>query len=131
MSALGETRVRNDYNSKADINENEFAVLILSEDGMIRDCNKQGENLLGGSSKRLSKLHISQLLPKLAKIDLLKEKRASPYLRFLSRIGHPFEVVSLSGVHFAGRLFFSDIENCGLHQLVVMIHPVYQKNTLH
>lgn len=132
MSRLaGETRVSDDYDYKVTADGDEFAVLILSADGMISDCNKAGEGLLGDVPKNLPKLHISKLLPKLAKIDLLKEKRANPYLRFLSRIGHPFEVVSMTGKRFAGRLFFSDVENCGLHQMIVMIHPIYQENSLH
>lgn len=131
MSILaGETRVSDDHDYKVAADDGEFAVLILSEDGMIHDCNKVGESLLGDVPKNLPKLHISKLLPKLAKIDLLKEKRANPYLRFLSRIGHPFEVVSMTGKRFAGRLFFSDVENCGLHQMIVMIHPIYQESSL-
>lgn len=131
MSILaGGIRVSDDHDSKVITDGDEFAVLILSGDGMIHDCNKAGESLLGDVPKNLPKLHISKLLPKLAKIDLLKEKRANPYLRFLSRIGHPFEVVSMTGNRFAGRLFFSDVENCGLHQMIVMIHPIYQENSL-
>lgn len=132
MSILtSKTQLRNDIDSKKDQNESEFAVLILSEDGMIRDCNKAGADLLGGWPKNLPKLHISRFLPKLAEIELIKGERANPYLRFLSRIGHHFEVVSMSGVHFAGKLFFSDVEDCGSHRMIVMIHPVYQENTLH
>ena len=136
MSVLiGETLARrDDYDSKTANNyveEDEFAVLILSDDGVVRDCNQAGAKLLGNSPKNLPKLHISKILPKLANIDLVKGRRANPYLRFLSRIGHLFEVVSMSGAHFTGRLFFSDVENCGSHQLIVMIHPVYQKNTVH
>ncbi len=123
--------VKNYASSKVDTNEGEFAVLILSEDGLIRDCNETGANLLGGLPKNLPRLHISRLLPKLAKIDLIKGERTNPYLRFLSRIGHPFDVVSMRGVHFSGKLFFSDVEDCGLHRLIVMIQLIYQENTLH
>lgn len=132
MSMLaGKILVKNHSNSRVNTNEGEFAVLILSEDGLIRDCNEAGANLLGGLPKNLPRLHISRLLPKLAKIDLIKGERTNPYLRFLSRMGHPFEVVSMSGVHFAGKIFFSDVEDCGLHRLIVMIQPIYQENTLH
>lgn len=128
---ISKAPLRSDFGVKADTSESEFAVLILSEDGIIRDCNKAGANLLGGWPKNLPKLHISRLLPKLTEIDLLKGERANPYLRFLSRIGHHFEVVSMSGVHFAGKLFFSDVEDCGSHRMIIMIHPVHQENTLH
>ncbi|MDV6342953.1 PAS domain-containing protein [Nitrosomonas sp. Is37] len=125
------TKPRNGFDTKAENIENEHAVLILSDDGLIRDCNEAGAKLLGCSPKNLPKLHISKLLPKLAKIELLKGERINPYLRLLSRIGHHFEVVSMSGVHFAGKLFFSDVKNHGLHRLIVMIYPIYQGNTLH
>lgn len=132
MSILaGETRISDDHDCRVNVDGDEYAVLILSVDGMIHDWNKAGESLLGDVPKNLPKLHISKLLPKLAKINLLKERRANPYLRFLSRIGHPFEVVSMAGKRFAGRIFFIDVENCGLHQLIVIIHPISQENSLH
>jgi hypothetical protein len=122
---------RNSFDTKTENIENEQAVLLLSDDGLIRDCNEAGAKLLGYSPKNFPKLHISKLLPKLAKIELLKGERTNPYLRFLSRIGHHFEVVSMNGVHFAGKLFFSDVKSRGLHRLIVMISPIYQENTLH
>ncbi|MCO6427420.1 hypothetical protein [Nitrosomonas communis] len=128
---VSEILVKNDSKGRAKTHESEYAVLILSEDGLICDCNEAGANLLAGLHKNLPKLHISSLLPKLAKIELLKGERTNPYLRFLSRIGHHFEVVSMSGARFAGKLFFSDVEDCGLHRLIVMIQPVCQENTLH
>ncbi|WP_430228771.1 hypothetical protein [Nitrosomonas communis] len=131
MSITSKALLRNNFTAKAEINESEYVVLILSEDGIIRDCNKAGADLLGGWPKNLPKLHVSRLLPKLAEIDLLKGEQANPYLRFLSRIGHHFEVVSMSGVHFAGKLFFSDVKDCGSHRMIIMIYPVYQEHTLH
>ncbi|SDW68675.1 hypothetical protein BCL69_102726 [Nitrosomonas communis] len=121
----------NNFGTKVGSIENEQAVLILSDDGLIRDCNEAGAKLLGYSPKNFPKLHISKLLPKLAKIELLKGERTNPYLRFLSRIGHHFEVVNMSGVRFAGKLFFSDVKNRGLHRLIIMISPIFQEKTLH
>lgn len=112
--------------------KNKFAALILSEDGLIQDCSKEGARLLGYIPENLINLHISKLLPKLIEIDLLKAHRINPYLRFLSRIGHQFELVEMNGDRTVGEIFFSDIENEGGHQLVVLINPVIEeKKQLH
>ena len=124
------TLIKNDADDKIIPNEGELAVLVLSDEGIIHDCNRAGANLLGYLPRNLPKLHISSVLPKLAKIELIKGARANPYLRFLSRIGHHFEVVSMNGVHFEGKLFFSDVEDCGVHRLIVMIQPVHHENIL-
>ena len=111
--------------------KDKFAALILSEDGLIQDCSKEGAKLLGYISENLIKLHISKLLPKLLEIDLLKAERINPYLKFLSRIGHQFELVEMNGDRTMGQIFFSDIENEGGHQLVLLINPVIEKKQLH
>jgi len=110
---------------------NKFAVLILSEDGVIQDCSKEGAKLLGYIPNNLIKLHISKLLPKLLEIDLLKAQRINPYLRFLSRIGHQFELVEMNGKRSVGQIFLSDIDNEDGHQLVVLINPMIEKKQLH
>lgn len=110
---------------------NKFAVLILSEDGVIQDCSKEGAKLLGYIPNNLIKLHISKLLPKLLEIDLLKAQRINPYLRFLSRVGHQFELVEMNGKRSVGQIFFSDIDNEAGHQLVVLINPMIEKKQLH
>lgn len=127
---VSEALIKSDADDKVNPHDSEFAVLILSDEGVISDCNRAGANLLGGLPKNLPRIHITSVLPKLAKIELIKGARANPYLRFLSRIGHHFEVVSLNGVHFEGKLFFSDVEDGGVHRLIVMIQPAHQENIL-
>jgi len=102
----------------------EPAVLVLTEDGMIQDCNDAGEKLLGYRPGKMGRQHISGVLPRLSKINLFKGKRVNPYLRFLSRIGHPFEVIGNDSIRFSGELFFNNVENAGGQRTVVMIHPV-------
>lgn len=111
--------------------KDKFAALILSEDGLIQDCSKEGAKLLGYIPENLIKLHISKLLPKLLEIDLLKAERINPYLKFLSRIGHQFELVEMNGDRKVGQIFFSDIENEGEHQFVLLINSVIEKQQLH
>jgi PAS domain-containing protein len=123
-----ETSVNNNHtkgriDSKTDISEKETAVLTFYDNGMIRDCNQAAGNLLGCSPSELTGQHITRLLPQLAEIKLVHGKRANSYLRFLSRIGHRFEVVSMKGTHLICELFFNDVENLGRHHLRVIICP--------
>lgn len=108
-----------------------FAVLILTDDGMIQSCNIKGTKLLDYRPENLAKQHISEVLPQLSDINLLKGERVNPYLRFLSRIGHPFAVVGKNDQQFSGELFFNDLENRGQHQIVVLIHPTNQTKSFH
>jgi PAS domain-containing protein len=109
----------------------EFAVLILTDDGMIQSCNDKGMKLLNYRPENLAKQHISEVLPQLLDINLLKGERVNPYLRFLSRIGHPFAVVGKNDQQFSGELFFNDLENQGQHQIVVLINPTNQIKSFH
>lgn len=104
--------------------DNCTAVLTLYDNGMIRDCNKAGGKLLGCSPTELTWQHISRFLPQLKEIVLVRNSHLNPYLRFLSRVGHHFEVIGLDGAHFAGELFFSEMENLGRHLLRIIICPV-------
>jgi sensor histidine kinase regulating citrate/malate metabolism len=90
-----------------------FAVLILADDGMIQSCNIKGMKLLDYRPGNLAKQHISEVLPQLSDINLLKGERVNPYLRFLSRIGHPFAVVGKNDQQFSGELFFQRSRKSG------------------
>jgi PAS domain-containing protein len=127
-----ETPVINDHtdgsiSSKPDISENEAAVLTFYDNGMIGDCNQRAEELLDCSTRELTGQPISRLFPELAKIMLVHGKRANSCLHFLSRIGHRFDVVSMSGTHFESELFFNDMEYLGRHYFRTIINPTRQK----
>ncbi|MCB1984670.1 MAG: hypothetical protein H6936_04695 [Burkholderiales bacterium] len=109
-------------------NEQEsLAIFMLSDDGMILESNIEGQKLLGYATYATDKMHISKLIPLLSKIELLEKEneRVNPYLRFLSRIGHHFEVTSTTGRKFSGELCFSDINHLDQHLIILMIYPVY------
>ena len=108
----------------AEVDQNN-AILTLNDQGMICACNSAGCKLLGCSCATISWQHVSGLLPQLQKTALLKNAHINPTLRFLSRVGHPFEVVTLNGLHFYAELFFSEIENLGKHSLQVIIAPLH------
>ncbi len=104
--------------------EENTVILTLNDSGIICECNRAGCKLLGCTRNALAWQHVSRLLPQLQKTELIKNAHLNPTLRFLSRVGHPFEVVTLNGLHFYAELFFSEIENLGRQTLQVIISPL-------
>lgn len=104
--------------------EDDTAVLTLCDNGTIFECNNAAGALLDCAPSRLTWQHISTILPQLAEMALMQGERINPNLRFLSRIGYTFEVVGMSGVHFASAVFFNEIENLGRHFLLIILRPV-------
>jgi len=108
----------------AALHEENTVILTLNGNGLICECNRAGCKLLGCTRNALAWQHVSRLLPQLQNSLLLKNAHLNPYLRFLSRVGHPFEVITLNGLHFYAELFFSEIENLGRQTLQVIISPL-------
>lgn len=104
--------------------EQETAVLTLYNNGTIRDCNQAAAELLDCVPSKLTWQHISTIMPQLTEATLMQGERINPNLRFLSHIGYGFEVIGLSGVHFACALFFNEVENFGRHCLRLIIRPI-------
>lgn len=106
--------------------EKEAALLTLYDNGIIHDCNQTAAKLLNCSPNELIGQPVGRFLPELAGINLVQGSRANPHLRFLSRIGRLFDVVTQRGKPFIGHLFFNDVENHGQHFLIVIIDPIKQ-----
>ena len=106
--------------------KNKEAVLTLLENGMILNCNQAGATLLGCDSSKLTWQPVSRLLPQLADLALLVDKKINPYLKFLSVVGHRYEVRAMNGTHFACELFFSEGEEFGRHCLRIVMQPIRQ-----
>ncbi len=104
----------------------DLAVLTLYDNGMIRDCNMASAILLGCESRNLIWQHISTFLPQLGGVELVDGERVNPTLRFLSRVGHHFEVVASDGAHFLSAVFFNDVQDFGRHCLRVIFKPITQ-----
>lgn len=100
-----------------------LAVLMLDDKGVIFDCSRAAERLLGCVAAKLTWKHISTVLPQLKEIGLVHGRMVNPHLRYLSHIGHGFEVVSMSGIHFIGAIFFNEIDNLGRRYLRIIIKP--------
>lgn len=106
------------------------ATLLLSTDGLIVGANEEGARLLNYSVQRNDRLHASQVLPGLAKTDLLEKggERVSSYLRFLSHIGYHFKVIAMNGREFLAELYFSDLNHTSRHQILILIYPVKEQS---
>jgi PAS domain-containing protein len=100
------------------------AMLTLLENGMILNCNKAGGDLLGCEPEKLAWQPISRLLPQLSDLSLVLDEKINPYLKFLSVVGHRYEVRAMNGAHFACELFFSEVEEFGRHCLRVVMQPI-------
>jgi len=109
-----------------DIDDNRL-VLTLHYNGMITDCNKAGGKLLGCLPSELIWQHVSRLLPQLKNIALMQGQNLNPYLRFLSRVGYKFDVISLKGVHLVCKVFFCEIGCMGHRFLRVIVCPLSQE----
>jgi hypothetical protein len=110
--------------------EEETAVLTLYDNGTICECNRAAAKLLDCMPSRLTWQHVSTFLPQLAENTLMLGGGVNPNLRFLSHIGYGFEVVGMSGVHFACALFFNEVENFGRHCLRLIIRPILQEGVM-
>ncbi|MDI1361801.1 hypothetical protein [Methylotenera sp.] len=107
--------------------EDGAAVLTVQTNGRILDFNQSASDLLNCNGSNLAQQHISILRPKLAEVAFLVGENINPNLRFLSRIGYHFEVVTMNGMRFASKLFFVDIENLGECCLRLIIRPISEK----
>ncbi len=103
------------------------ATLTLLSDGNIYTCNQAAGKLFGCLPSAMIGLPITRLLPQVAKAKQFKGKRTVSFLRFLSRIGHRFDVVKMNGTHFPAELIFSEKEYTVRNCMYLFIHPVKQK----
>lgn len=97
--------------------------LTLNEQGMICGCDIPAGDLFGYCHDASAWGHISELMPELASIKLMRDGRINPRLRFLSRIGHRFQLLSLGGKLFDVKFFIRKTESQGRRYLSVMIFP--------
>ena len=97
--------------------------LTLNEQGMVCDCTILTGDLFGYRHGELAWGHISELMPELAAIKLICDGQINPRLRFLSHIGHRFQLLSLGGKPVDVKFFIRDIENQGRRYLRAMIFP--------
>lgn len=71
--------------------------LSLDESGVIHDCSRSFEKLLGFLREELVERHVSTLLPQLAGVELVQAGHFNPLLNYLCRCGHCFMVQNQRG----------------------------------
>jgi hypothetical protein len=103
--------------------EEGMLVLMLNESGFILNSNMIAVRRLTCTARQLLWQPISNFLPILSGTEFIKNGRVDPHLRFLSRIGHRFEIISQDGEGFLGRVFFNEVENYGQRNLCLVIWP--------
>jgi hypothetical protein len=102
-----------------------MAVLtIIASDGVICRCNRLAGVLLNCLPSLIVWQNISMVLPQLKQLELMQADRVHPYLRFLSRIEHHFEVLAMNGKRFTSKLYFNEVEDLGQHCLRLILRPV-------
>jgi len=104
--------------------EEDMAVLIINDDGMICDCNQEAGVLLNSIPRRINWMDISTILPQLKNVELVKKGTINPDLRILSRVGHLFDVVTMNDRSFTSKLYFNEVEYFGRHCLRLIMRPV-------
>jgi hypothetical protein len=125
VSAVAASLNADGANKQSDVNgEENTAVLTLCDNGTIFECNNAAGALLDCVPSKITWQHISTILPQLEEIALMQGEKINPNLRFLSRIGYTFEVVSVSGTHFTSAVFFNEVETFGRHFLRIILRPV-------
>jgi len=107
-----------------------MAELIINNGGMICHCNQEAGVLLNSIPRRINWLNISTILPQLKNVELVKKGTINPDLRFLSRIGHQFEVVAMNDRSFASKLYFNEVEYFGRHCLRLIMRPAHPEPEL-
>lgn len=103
--------------------EAEPAVFMLDANGLIRHCNKAAGLLMGCASSALVWQHVSRIVPQLTENALMQDGHINPRLRFLSRVGHHFQLATPGEKRESGRIFLNDLESAGRHTVRLIVYP--------
>lgn len=101
-----------------DVRVVDLATLTLDDLGMIRDCSRACEQVLGYLPDELLGGHISLVLPQLPKADLVQEGRINPRLAFLCHCAFAFEARRRDGQTFASEVFINRLD---IHNVLVLV----------
>ena len=107
----------------------EAPAMVLSDNGVITDCNGACATLLGIPPNGTVKQHISKFLPQIHELMLFKDRHLNPHLRFLSRIGNRFQAVRSDGTFFDSKVFFVELGNTCESFIRVIIRPIEPEAT--
>lgn len=103
--------------------QEEIAALTLNDGGLVRDCSRGGEALFKYCRSELVWRHVSLLLPQLATLELMQDGQINPRLRFLCRVGQPFQGVAQDGERFPTILFFNRVSGTTHQGMTLIVRP--------
>ena len=96
--------------------------LSLDERGMIKDCSKSFEKLVGFRRGELVWRHVSMVFPELKDVELFQDGQINPMLSYLSRCGQQYQLQNSLGEAIPERLNFVCIDNAGKRTLRLIVH---------
>ncbi len=123
MNPARESNVASKIHPPFRVEWQEPPTLTVDERGMICDCSKTGEMLFGYSRKELVWQPVSELLPELTEIQLVKNGQFNSQLGFLSRCGQPFLAINRLGNIFLNNLHFVLLNYSGKDAIRVIVQP--------
>ena len=97
------------------------AALMLNERGMIRDCSKSLEELVGYTRSELVWRHVSMLLPQLEESAMIRGGRLNPRIGYLCHCGQLFQVRNRDGHSFQSEIRLFELENSGRRTLRLIV----------
>jgi PAS domain S-box-containing protein len=98
--------------------------LSLDERGMILDCSKSLEKLLGFRRSELVWHHVSMLFSQLEGVELVQGGQVNSLLNYLCRCGQLYQVKNRQGETFSSNLNLFRIENQGKRILRLIVHDL-------
>jgi PAS domain S-box-containing protein len=103
------------------IAKQEPPALSLDERGMIKDCNKSFERMVGFRRSELVWHHFSMVFPELKEVELFQNGQINPMLSYLSRCGQPYQTQNHLGESFPKKLNFVILDNQGKRTLRLIV----------
>jgi PAS domain S-box-containing protein len=97
--------------------------LALDERGMIKDCSRSLELLLGYRRSELVWKHVSMVFPQLRDVELYQNGQVNPKLNYICRCGQTYEAKNRQGNSISARLNFVCIDSQGKRTLRLIVFP--------
>lgn len=98
--------------------------LTLDAHGYMLDCSESCPEFFGCSRQELARTHISELVPELARWELLTDGEPNAHLSYLCHIGHAFEVRPRGGRAFLSHLHLVRLSRAGTTALRLIAHAL-------
>lgn len=101
--------------------KDDVAALMVDERGMILDCSKSAERLLGYLRSELVWRHVSLLLPHFENNAMIHNGQINPMTRYLCHCGHLFKVVDRQGRSFLCEIHLFEPQNPDRHTVRLIL----------